>query len=67
MDKILTFESFSDELDFEKYYYLVEDILLLEESSSDSVDNPNSKPAKALKKKSKASGIPFSILKNVYK
>ena len=67
MENILTFESFSDELEFEKYFYLVEDILLLEEVSSDSVDNPNSKSAKALKKKSKASGIPFGILKKVYK
>ena len=31
MEKLLTFESFSDELDYEKYFYLVEDILLLEE------------------------------------
>lgn len=67
MEKLLTFESFSDELNYENYFYLVEDIFLLEVSSSDSVDNPNSKSAKALKKKSKASGIPFGILKKVYK
>lgn len=67
MKKILTFESFLDNLEFEKYLYLVEDMLLLEETSSDSVDNPNSKAAKALKNKSKVSGIPFGILKKVYK
>ena len=31
MKKILTFESFLDNLEFEKYLYLVEDIILLEE------------------------------------
>ena len=67
MDKILTFESFSDELDFEKYYYLVEDILLLEEATAGSVDNPDSKAAKMIKNKSKKSGIPSNILKKVYK
>jgi hypothetical protein len=67
MKNLITFESFSEELDFEKYLYLVEDLLILEESGSDSVDNPNSKAAKALKNKSKASGIPFGILKKVYK
>jgi hypothetical protein len=67
MKNIITFESFSDELDFEKYFYLVEDLILIEEAASDSVDNSNSTAAKALKKKSKASGIPFGILKKVYK
>jgi hypothetical protein len=67
MNIILTFESFSDDIDYEKYFYLVEDIMSIEESASDSVDNPNSKAAKALKNKSKASGIPFGILKKVYK
>lgn len=67
MKKILTFESFSDELDYEKYFYLVEDILLLEEVTAGSVDNPNSKAAKMIKKKSEQSGIPQGILKKVYK
>jgi len=67
MENLMTFESFSDEFEYKKYLYLVEDIIILEEASSDSVDNPNSKAAKALKKKSKASKIPFGILKKVYK
>lgn len=67
MEKLLTFESFSDELDYEKYFYLVEDIILLEESTAGSVDSPNSKAAKMIKKKSKQSGIPSGILKKVYK
>lgn len=67
MEKLLTFESFSDELDYEKYFYLVEDILLLEEATAGSIDNPNSKAGKMIKKKSKQSGIPVGILKKVYK
>ena len=67
MKNIKTFESFSDDLEYEKYFLLVEDLILIEESSSDSVDNPSSKAAKALKNKSKASGVPFGILKKVYK
>jgi len=66
MRKILTFESFSNELDYEKYFYLVEDILLLE-ATDGSIDNPNSKAGKMIKKKSKISGIPVGILKKVYK
>lgn len=67
MERLLTFESFSDELDYEKYFYLVEDILLLEEATAGSIDNPNSKAGKMIKKKSKQSGIPVGILKKVYK
>ena len=67
MEFVKSFESFSDDLDFEKYFYLVEDLMVIEEAASDSVDNPSSKAAKALKKKSKASGIPFGILKKVFK
>jgi hypothetical protein len=66
MEKLLTFESFSDEIDYEKYFYLVEDILL-EEATAGSIDNPNSKAGKMIKKKSKISGIPVGILKKVYK
>lgn len=39
----------------------------LVEESSGSVDNPNSKAAKMIKKKSEQSGISQSILKKVYK
>ncbi len=67
MEKLLTFESFSDEINYEKYFYLVEDILLLEEATAGSIDNPNSKAGKMIKKKSKISGIPVGILKKVYK
>ena len=67
MKNLITFETFSDNIDYEKYLYLVEDILILEETSTDSVDNPNSKSAKALKNKSKACGIPFGVLKKVFK
>lgn len=67
MDKLMTFESFSNELDHNKYLNLVEDIILLEESTAGSVDNPNSKAAKMIKKKSKDSGISQGILKKVYK
>lgn len=67
MKNIMTFESFSNELDFEKYLYLVEDIFILEEATAGSIDNPNSKAAKMIKNKSKQSGIPVSILKRVYK
>jgi len=66
MEKLLTFESFSDEIDYEKYFYLVEDILL-EDATAGSIDNPNSKAGKMIKKKSKISGIPVGILKKVYK
>jgi len=66
MEFVKNFESFSDDLDFEKYYYLVEDIIL-EEVTVGSVDNPNSKAAKMIKNKSKQSGIPVGILKKVYK
>lgn len=67
MKNLMTFESFSDELDYEKYLYLVEDILILEEATAGSVDNPNSKASKMIKNKSKRSGIPVGILKKVYK
>ena len=67
MKNILTFESFSDELEFEKYFHLVEDILLLEEATAGSIDNPGSKAGKMIKKKSKQSGIPVGVLKKVYK
>lgn len=67
MKNILTFESFSNDLEFEKYFYLVEDILLLEEVTAGSIDNPNSKAGKMIKNKSKQSGIPVGILKKVYK
>lgn len=67
MKNIKTFESFWDDLEFEKYFYLIEDILLLEEVTAGSVDNPNSKAAKMIKNKSKQSGIPAGILKKVYK
>jgi len=67
MKNILTFESFSEEVDYEKYYYLIEDILILEEATAGSIDNPNSKAGKMIKNKSKQSGIPVGILKKVYK
>jgi hypothetical protein len=67
MKNIKTFESFSDDLEYEKYFHLVEDILLLEEVTTGSVDNPSSKAAKMIKNKSKQSGIPVGILKKVYK
>ena len=67
MKNILTFESFSEEIDYEKYFYLVEDILLLEEATAGSIDNPDSRAAKMIKKKSEQSGIPVGILKKVYK
>ena len=66
MEKLLTFESFSDEIDYVKYFYLVEDILL-EDATAGSIDDPNSKAGKMIKKKSKISGIPVGILKKVYK
>jgi hypothetical protein len=66
MEKLLTFESLSEEIDYEKYFYLVEDILL-EDATAGSIDNPNSKAGKMIKKKSKISGIPVGILKKVYK
>ena len=67
MKNILTFESFSEEVDYEKYFYLVEDILILEEVTAGSIENPDSKAGKMIKKKSKQSGIPVGILKKVYK
>ena len=67
MKNILTFESFSEEVDYEKYFYLVEDILILEEVTAGSIDNPDSKAGKMIKNKSKQSGIPVGILKKVYK
>ena len=67
MQKLMTFESFSDEIDYENYYYLVEDILLLEEVTAGSVDTAGSKASKMIKKKSEQSGIPVGILKKVYK
>lgn len=54
MKIIKTFEAFSN------YYSIYE-------SSPGSVDNPDSKAGKMIKKKSKESGIPQSILKEVYK
>jgi hypothetical protein len=67
MQKLMTFESFSDEIDYENYYYLVEDLLIMEGSDAGSIDNPNSKAAKMIKKKSEQSGIPVGILKKVFK
>jgi len=67
MKNLMTFESFSDDLDYQKYLYLVEDILILEEATAGSVDNPRSKAAKMIRKKSRQSGIPMGILKKVYK
>jgi len=67
MEKLMTFESFLNELDYDKYLNLVKDIILLEEATAGSVDNPNSKAAKMIKKKSKDSGISQGILKKVYK
>lgn len=67
MKNLMTFESFSEEIDYDKYLYLVEDILMLEEATAGSVDNPSSKAAKMIKKKSEQSGIPAGILKKVYK
>jgi hypothetical protein len=52
---------------FLPFLKIVEDVLILEEVTSDSVDNPNSKAAKMIKKKSDESGISQSILKKVYK
>lgn len=67
MENLMTFESFSEEFEYEKYFHLIEDILLLEEATAGSIDNPNSKAGKMIKKKAKASGIPVGILKKVYK
>lgn len=67
MKNLMTFESFSDELNYEKYLYLVEDLLIMEGSDAGSVDNPNSKAGKMIKNKSKQSGIPVGILKKVFK
>lgn len=55
---------------FESFDLLVNSVIdefISEGSYEGSVDNPNSKAAKMLKKKSKQSGIPFGILKKVYK
>lgn len=65
MQNIKTFESFSEDLEFEQYYYLVEDLIL--EKTAGSVDNPNSQAAKSLKNKAKKSGISLTTLKKVYK
>jgi hypothetical protein len=43
MEFVKNFESFLDDLDFEKYFYLVEDLIILEEVTPGSVDNPSSK------------------------
>ena len=67
MKNLMSFESFSEEIDYDKYLYLVEDILILEEATAGSVDNPSSKVAKMIKNKSKQSGISVGILKKVYK
>jgi hypothetical protein len=67
MKNLMNFESFLDNIDYQKYLYLVEDILILEEATAGSVDNPNSKAAKMIKKKSDQSGISQGILKKVYK
>jgi hypothetical protein len=67
MKNLMTFESFLDDMDYQKYLYLVEDILILEEATAGSVDNPNSKAAKMIKKKSEQSGISQGVLKKVYK
>ncbi len=66
MKNILTFESFSEEIDYEKYMPIIKDILILE-ATAGSIDNPNSKAAKMLKNKSKKSGVPLGILKKVYR
>jgi hypothetical protein len=67
IDDLNIWDSFYEEIDYDKYLYLVEDILILEEATAGSVDNPNSKAAKMIKKKSEQSGIPAGILKKVYK
>jgi hypothetical protein len=67
MKNLMTFEAFLDDLDYQKYLYLVEDILILEELTAGSVDNPNSKTAKMIRKKSRRSGIPVGVLKKVFK
>lgn len=67
MKNILRFESFCCELDYQNYFYIIEDMLHLESKSAGSVDDPDSKAAKMIKKKSKQSGISMSILKQVYK
>lgn len=66
MKHLTLFENFCDEVNYNKYLYLVED-LLMEAATQGSVDNPNSKAAKSLKKKADASGISFTTLKAVYK
>lgn len=66
MSDIKNFKEFTEEFEFENYYHIVED-LMFEAATAGSVDNPNSKASKSLKKKSKASGIPLGILKSVYK
>ena len=67
MKNIETFESFCEQVDYDNYFYLIEDLLLMEGSDAGSVDNPNSKAGKMIKNKSKQSGIPVSILKKVFK
>lgn len=67
MEYLKSFESFAEDVDFEKYWHLVEDLMVLEGSSSGSIDNPDSKAGKMIKKKSKQSGIPVGILKKVFK
>jgi hypothetical protein len=66
MKIINNFEFFCEELEYNKYLYLVEDILILE-ATAGSIDNPNSKAAKMIKNKSEQSGISQGILKKVYK
>ncbi len=67
MKNLMSFESFSEEIDYDKYLYLVEDILILEEATAGSVDNPNSKAAKMIKKKSEQSGFHKEFLKKFIK
>lgn len=69
MTNIIKFENFFEELEkaaYEVFQSLSEEELN-EGSASGSVDNPNSKSHKALKKKAKESGFPLGILKQVFK
>ena len=50
-----------------KYLKTFESFEIIEESTSGSVDNKNSKAYKSLKKKSEDSGISLTTLKQVYK
>jgi hypothetical protein len=67
---ILTFEDFSiaiEEAAYEVFLEIGSDLEINEGSYSGSVDNPNSRSYKALKKKSEKSGFPLGILRQVFK